>query len=142
MINLTEESIQDIPIILDDASFQSVLCEGENPVSVMAQEVVPEKRKRGRPPGSKNKSKPDTSRTSCPEPDNSRPSSPEVGVQGAGRGRGRRRGSKNKPDTSRGRGRGRGRGMSLSQALNLSLRVSRRSSHPQPDVSYVEEVQR
>ena len=45
-----EESIQDIPIILDDASFQSVLCEGENPVSVMAQEVVPEKRKRGRPP--------------------------------------------------------------------------------------------
>ena len=64
--SLTEESIQDIPIVLESQPFQSIqvitdTSVGENPVSVMAQEVVPEKRRRGRPPGSKNKPKPDTS---------------------------------------------------------------------------------
>ena len=56
--SLTEESIQDIPIVLESQSFHSIqvitnTSVGENPVSVMAQEVVPEKRRRGRPPGSK-----------------------------------------------------------------------------------------
>ena len=65
--SLTEESLQDIPIVLDsqysqleisNEPFQSTRVVisssvGENPVSLMAQEVVP--RKRGRPEGSKNK---------------------------------------------------------------------------------------
>ena len=86
--SLTEESLQDIPIVLDsqysqleisNEPFQSTRVVisssvGENPVSLMAQEVVP--RKRGRPRGSKNKKKPETSRPSCPE----------VGTQGGGTG--------------------------------------------------------
>ena len=88
--SLTEESLQDIPIVLDsqysqleisNEPFQSTRVVisssvGENPVSLMAQEVVP--RKRGRPRGSKNKKKPGTSRPSCPK----------VGTQGGGTGRG------------------------------------------------------
>ena len=92
--SLTEESLQDIPIVLDsqysqleisNEPFQSTRVVisssvGENPVSLMAQEVVP--RKRGRPRGSKNKKKPETSRPSCPE----------VGTQGgAWRSRSRKR---------------------------------------------------
>ena len=148
VVNLTEESLQDIPIVMDDVSFQSIQVIAENPVSVMSQQVVPQKRGRGRPPGSKNKPKSDTSRPSCPEPDTSQP-----GPSG-GRGRpGRRRGSKNKPqpDTSRpscpggGRGRGRGRGLeSLNLSHTMSRLVSRSQNHSPPpaDVSYVEEARR
>ena len=136
VVNLTEESLQDIPIVMDDVSFQSIQVIAENPVSVMSQQVVPQKRGRGRPPGSKNKPKPDTSRPSCPVPDTSQP---------AARRRWRRR--------------GRGKGQSLSEVLNHSLTMSRRcgsrniSRHISPsetnnlspslaDVSYVEETRR
>ena len=137
--SLTEESLQDIPIVLDsqysqleisNEPFQSTRVVisssvGENPVSLMAQEVVP--RKRGRPRGSKNKKKPGTSRPSCPE----------VGTQGGG--------------TGRGRGRGRGQSRDVLQSLSHSLTMSHqtrrwsRQSHLSPeqvDVSRVEEVQR
>ena len=118
VVNLTEESLQDIPIVMDDVSFQSIQVIGENPVSVMSQQVVPQKRGRGRPPGSRNKPKSDTSRPSCP-----------------GHGK------------ERGRGRGRGRGSeSLNLSHTMSCLVSQSQNHSPPpppaDVSYVEEARR
>ena len=71
---------------------------GENPVTVMSQP-----KKRGRPRGSKNKTRPDSSRPSCP-------------VDKAPRGRGRGR--------PRGRGRGRGRGLSAAIHPPPSLSIS------------------
>ena len=68
---------------------------GETPVAVLAsqfsqaREVQPVKRKRGRPEGSKNKPKPETTRPSCPTLPKAR---------GRGRGRGRGNSSQNVAD--------------------------------------------
>ena len=85
----------------------SVLADQSSPAAIPA---LPVKRKRGRPPGSKNKPKTseDSSRPSCPEP----------------RGRGRGRETKKKAAESRGRGRGRGRGVSSSWIEESSVSVS------------------
>ena len=87
----------------------SVLADQSSPAAIPA---LPVKRKRGRPPGSKNKPKTseDSSRPSCPEP--------------RGRGRGRGRETKKKAAESRGRGRGRGRGVSSSWIEESSVSVS------------------
>ena len=68
---------------------------GETPVAVLAsqfsqaREIHPVKKKRGRPVGSKNKPKPETTRPSCPTLPKAR---------GRGRGRGRGNSSQNVAD--------------------------------------------
>ena len=122
--NLTAETIQDIPVVLDcgqvqisEEHFESVQVLGMNPVSVLAVQ----KKKRGKPRGSRNKKQAESSRPSCPD---------VAEARGRGIGRGR------------GRGRGRGKSQFLDTTHSPPPTINLTTHSPQVDDSYVDEIRR